>query len=91
MPLSQKTKDRLLAPFAIGRIIKKFWLPGIIGGLLINLAIWLKLNMFWLITGLVLAAPVLWCAFIAMFIFIPLGILLDLWDRIRGKRKPWWN
>lgn len=70
MPLSDKTKNRLLMPFTISPIMKWSAFPGIIGLVLLAIGVvgkagWLK------ITGAVLAAPIFWCYFVVIFIFLP--------------------
>jgi hypothetical protein len=70
MPLSEKSKNFLLAPFAISPIMRKAALPGIVGFILIGVGFWQKL--VWLkIVGIIFAAPVLWVYFVVIFIFIP--------------------
>jgi len=81
MPLSEKAKNLLIAPFAISPILKWCTLPGIIGMLLIALGVVQKVG--WLkVVGVVLAAPVLWCYFVVTFIFVPYLIF----DRVRRGR-----
>ena len=68
MIYSDRTKERLLAALAWERIVQRFALPGILGLILIGLGIWQKLS--WLtITGLILAAPILWCCLLIMVVF----------------------
>ena len=81
MPLSEKTKNRLLAPLAISPIMQKCALPGIVGLLLVGVGFWKKLGRL-KIVGIVLAAPVLWAYVVVTFVFIPMVIF----DKIRrGK------
>jgi len=59
MPLSEKTKGILLAPFAISRIMQRYWLPGLLGLVLFVVGLWQHVG--WLkVTGIVLAAPIIW-------------------------------
>jgi hypothetical protein len=83
MPLSEKTKNFLLAPFAISPIMRKCALPGIVGFLLFGVGVWQELD--WLkIVGLVLAVPVLWAYSVIALIFVPMLVL----DKIRrGKAR----
>lgn len=84
MPLSEKTKNRLLVPFAISPIMKRCALPGIIGMLVLAAGFVQKIS--WLkVVGLVLVAPVLWVYFVIIFVFMPVLIL----DKIRrGRTRP---
>jgi hypothetical protein len=78
MPLSQKTKNRLLMPFAISPIMKWCGFPGIIGMLMIVFGSVWKIG--WLkVAGFVLAAPIFWVYFVVIFIFTPFLIF----DKIR--------
>jgi hypothetical protein len=82
MPFSEKTKNRLLMPFAISPILKWCALPGVLGLALIAIGVverigWLK------ITGAVLAAPMFWCYFVVIFIFLPYLVLDRIW---KGSR-----
>jgi len=82
MPLSQKTKNRLMMPFAVSPIMKWGAFPGIVGILLFWLGVWRKIG--WLkIGGLVLAAPMLWVYFVIIFIYMPFLIF----DKIRRGRS----
>lgn len=82
MPLSEQTKNRLLMPFAISPIMKWGAFPGIVGLVLIAVGVVKKVG--WLkIAGVVLAAPMFWCYFVVIFIFLPYLVF----DRIRkGSR-----
>lgn len=83
MPLSEKAKNRLLIPFAISPILKWCALPGLIGMVLIVLGVVQKVG--WLkIVGLVLAAPVIWCYLVVVFIFFPF-LVFDRWRRGRTR------
>ena len=82
MPLSEKTRNRLLMPFAISPILKWCGLPGIVGMVLIAVGVvqrvgWVK------VVGVVLAAPVLWCYFVVIFIFLPFLVF----DKLRRGRS----
>ena len=82
MPLSEKTKNLLLAPFAISHIFNRCWLPGLVGFLLFAVGAWQQA--VWLqIAGLVLAAPILWVYAVVMFVFFPFAVF----DRVRRSRK----
>jgi hypothetical protein len=75
MPLSERTKNLLMNAIAISPIMKWGALPGIIGIPLIAVGVEKKIE--WLtITGLVLAAPVLWCLFV-ITVICPLVILFE--------------
>lgn len=75
MALSERTKHLLLNAIAVSPIMQRFALPGIVGALLIGLGVWQKIT--WLtITGLILAAPVLWCYFVIMVIY-PIVLLFE--------------
>ena len=70
MPLSEKAQHRLLMPFALSPIMKWGALPGIVGLILIAVGGLKKIG--WLkIAGAVLAAPMFWCYFVILFIFMP--------------------
>jgi hypothetical protein len=82
MLLSEKTKNILLAPFAISHIMERCWLPGLAGLLLFAVGVWQDVG--WLkITGIVLAAPVIWVYVVVIFVFFP----LILFDRVRCSMK----
>jgi thiol:disulfide interchange protein len=82
MILSAKTKNILLAPFAISHIMQRFWLPGLAGFLLFAVGMWQRVT--WLkIAGLVLAAPVIWVYAVVIFVFFPYA----LFDRVRQRLK----
>ena len=77
MPLSAKTKNVLLAPFAISHIFQRFCLPGIIGWFLLAFGFWKKVG--WLkVAGLVLAAPIIWIYFVVIFLFLPATVFTKL-------------
>jgi hypothetical protein len=78
----EKTKNILLAPFAISRIMKRCWLPGLVGMLLFAVGVWW--HVCWLkIVGIVLAAPVIWVYAVLMFVFFP----FILFDSVRRSIK----
>ena len=75
MLLSEKTRYLLMNAIAVSPILKRFMLPGIIGMLLTGVGVWQKME--WLtITGLVLAAPVLWC-YVVVIVVYPLLLLFS--------------
>ncbi len=81
MPLSDKTKNRLLIPFAISRIMKWCALPGIFGMFVFAIGSIQKIS--WVkVAGLLLVAPILWVYFVIVFIFLPYSIF----DKIRRSR-----
>ncbi len=78
----EKTKKILLAPFAISHIMERFWLPGVVGLLLFAVGVWM--HMGWLkITGIILAAPIIWVYAVVIFVFFPFA----LFDRLRRSLK----
>ncbi len=78
----EKTKNILLAPFAISRIMKRCWLPGLVGLALFSVGVWQHVG--WLkIVGIVLAAPVIWVYAVLMFVFFP----FILFDSVRRRLK----
>ena len=82
MALSSKTKNILLAPFAISHIMERCWLPGLVGFLLLAVGVWQRVT--WLkIAGIVLAAPVIWVYTVVIFFFIPFAVF----DRVRRSLK----
>ncbi len=83
MPLSEKTKNLLLMPFAVSPILDRFALPGIVGMVLIIIGV--LQNVGWLqVVGVVLAAPVFWCYAVVIFIYFP----FLAYERLRrGKKK----
>lgn len=82
MNLPSKTKDILLAPFAISHMMQRFWLPGLIGFLLFAVGMWQRVT--WLkIAGIVLAAPIIWVYAVVIFVFFP----FVLFDRVRQRLK----
>ena len=82
MLLNEKTRNVLLAPFAISRIMKRCWLPGLLGLLLLAVGVWQHVG--WLkIAGIVLAAPVIWVYAVLIFVFFP----FILFDSVRRRLK----
>ena len=82
MLLSEKIKNILLAPFAISRMMKRCWLPGLVGLLLFAVGSWQHLG--WMkMAGVVIAAPVIWVYAVLILIYFP----LILFDRIRQTLK----
>ncbi|MCU0531214.1 MAG: hypothetical protein MUE76_03870 [Syntrophales bacterium] len=80
MPLPEKTKKILLAPFAVSHIMQRFALPGLIGLLLFAVGAWQHAG--WLqVAGIVLAAPVLWVYAVVIVVFFP----ALLFDRLRRR------
>jgi hypothetical protein len=82
VPLSEKTRNVLLAPFAISHIMQRFWLPGLAGLLLFAVGAWRHVS--WLkIAGIVLAAPIIWVYAVVMLVFFP----YLLFDSLRRRLK----
>lgn len=82
MPLSEKTRNLLLAPFAISHILNRCWLPGLVGCLLFAAGAWQQA--VWLqIGGFILAAPIIWVYAVVLFVFLPFAVF----DRIRQRLK----
>lgn len=82
MPLSEKTKTLLMNTIAVSPVMKRFMLPGIIGMLLTGVGLWQKME--WLtITGLVLAAPILWC-YVVVMVVTPLVLLFS-----KAPKRHW--
>lgn len=85
MPLSEKTRNLLLAPFAISPIMRRFSLPGVVGFLLLAIGLWQQLT--WLkVTGILLAAPVIWAYAVLMLVYVPF-LLFDSIRRSLSKTK----
>jgi hypothetical protein len=70
MPLSENTKNRLVALFAISRIMRFGVLPGIIGFTVIGIGYYLQIDAL-IIVGFVLAIPILWVYFVITCICFP--------------------
>jgi hypothetical protein len=82
MPLSEKTKSILLAPFAISPILQRFAWPGIAGFLIFGIGLWRQLD--WLmVIGAILAAPVIWAYAVLLLVYIP----YLLFDSVRRSLK----
>jgi hypothetical protein len=82
MPLSEKTKNILFAPFAISLIMERCWLPGLLGMVLFAVGLWQHVG--WLrVTGIILAAPILWVYAVVIFAFLPFA----LFDHVRRKMR----
>jgi len=85
MPLSEKTKNLLLTPFAISPIMRRFSLPGLVGFLLLAIGVWQQLD--WLkVTGIILAAPIIWAYAVLMLVYFPF-LLFDSIRRSLSKTK----
>lgn len=73
MPLSEKIRSLGENAIAISPILRRFGVPGLAGLLLIGLDLWQQTT--WLtITGMILAAPVIWCYVVVMVVY-PLLLL----------------
>ncbi len=84
MNLSAKTKNILLAPFAISHIMERCWRPGVVGFLLLAVGVWQHVT--WLkIAGIVLAAPVIWVYTVVIFVFFPIALFDRVWRILRSK------
>ena len=87
MALSEKTKSRLLSAIAISPIMRRFALPGLVGLLLIAAGVWRDL--VWLtVTGIILAAPVIWAYAVLIFVYIPCLIFDGLRRGINRSKSP---
>lgn len=87
MPLSENTRTLLLNIIAVSPIMKRFMLPGIVGMLLAGAGLWQEMD--WLvITGLVLAAPILWCYMVVALIY-PIMLLFE--KLLGGPPKRHWE
>lgn len=75
MILPQKTKFSPL--FSLGAILDWATIPGLVGLLLFTIGLWTQLQWFRII-GAILAAPTLWCLFVAAFILAPTLIIRSL-------------
>ena len=70
MPLSEKSKSILFAPFAISHIMQRCWLPGLLGMVVFAVGLWQHVG--WLrVTGIILAAPIIWVYAVVIFAFLP--------------------
>ena len=82
MPLSEKTKNILFAPFAISHIMQRCWLPGLLGMVLFAVGLWQHVG--WLrLTGIILAAPIIWVYAVVIFAFLPFAVF----DHVRRKMR----
>jgi hypothetical protein len=82
VPLSEKTRNILLAPFAISPILQRFGWPGIAGFLIFGIGYWRQLD--WLmVIGAILAAPVIWAYAVLLLVYIP----YLLFDSVRRSLK----
>ena len=85
IPLSEKTRNRLLLPFAISPILNRWAIPGIVGIALLLVGVVQKIR--WLqVVGVVVAAPLVWCYFVVVFLFIPFAFF-DKLRRGRAQKK----
>ena len=85
MPLSEKTKNILLAPFAISPILQRCAWPGFAGALIFGIGVWLQVD--WLmVIGAILAAPVIWAYAVLLFVYVP-HLLFDSVRRSLNKNK----
>jgi hypothetical protein len=83
MPLSEKAKNILLAPFAISHIMQRCWLPGMIGLLLLLIGNWCHIG--WLeVAGIILAAPMIWVYALVIFVFLPFAVFDHIRQKMRG-------
>jgi hypothetical protein len=84
MRLNEKTRNILLAPFAISSIMQRCWVPGLVGLLLFAVGVWQ--HVAWLkIAGIILTAPVIWVYALVMFVFIPFFLLDRIWRRLKNN------
>ena len=82
MALSEKTRNHLLALFAISPILQRFAWPGLAGFLIFAIGYWRQLD--WLmVVGAILAAPVIWAYAVLLLVYIP----YLLFDSIRSSLK----
>ncbi len=82
MPPSKKITSILFAPFAISRIMQRCWLPGLIGLLLLGIGVWQRIG--WLqLSGIVLAAPIIWVYAVVIFGFLPYAVF----ETVRRKMR----
>jgi len=84
MLISEKTRNILLAPFAISHIMERCWLPSLVGVLLFAVGVWQHVG--WLkIAGIVLALPVIWVYAVVMFVFFPFILFDSVRRRLRNN------
>jgi hypothetical protein len=85
MPLPNRAKELLLAPFAISPIIARFALPALIGFLIFAVGLWQQTT--WLkVIGVVLAAPVLWAFAALFFVYCPILIVEGIRRRLNKTK-----
>jgi len=85
MPLSEKKRSILLAPFAISPILQRFAWPGIAGLLIFGIGLWRQVD--WLmVIGAILAAPVIWADAVLVLVYIPY-LLFDSIRRSLNRNK----
>jgi hypothetical protein len=78
-----KTKELLLAPFAISPIIGRFGLPGLVGFVLFGIGAWQQMT--WLkVTGAILAAPMIWALAVLFFVYCPILLVEGIRRRVKG-------
>ena len=83
--MSNRTKDLLLATFAISPIIARFSLPGLIGFLLFVVGVWQQAT--WLkVIGVVLAAPILWAYAVLLFVYGPILLVEGIRRRLNRAK-----
>ncbi len=64
--------------------MNRCWLPGLAGLLLFAIGAWQSVG--WLkITGIVLAAPIIWVYAVVMFVFLPYLLFDNLRRRLKNK------
>ena len=72
---SEKARERLRTMIAVSPILQRFALPGIVGHAFVWIGIWQ--DILWLsIAGLILAAPVVWCYALIIFVY-PIMLFFD--------------
>ena len=82
MALSERSKRLLLAPFAISPIMGRFSLPGLVGLLLFAVGVWQDLG--WLrVTGIILAAPIIWVYAVVLLVYFPFLLFDSLWRSVK--------
>ena len=85
MRISDRTRNLLLAPFAISPIISRFALPALIGVVLFVAGLWLQAT--WLkAIGVVLAAPILWAYAVLLFVYCPILLVEAIRSRLNKTK-----
>ena len=85
MRISDRTRDLLLAPFAISPIIARFALPALIGAVVFGAGVWLQAT--WLkVIGVVLAAPILWAYAVLLFVYCPILVFQAIRSRLNKTK-----